>query len=135
MVARIPRFSVPVSYSRAPYSTRASSSNSKNPSFHKTTKSTSSYEAAKKVFEANRFAKHLPPGWKERFIVIDEPREPPLSYDDFKQQRLMTFEKFRMRHKKYYDDVTIQKGYEGYCKGSYSSYLIELEQYEPGIIF
>jgi hypothetical protein len=58
-----------------------------------------------------------------------------LSFEDFKQRNLKTFDAYREEHKNYYDEETIRLGYEGYCKGNYKSYLIEIEQINPGVIF
>ena len=89
---------------------------------------------ARKVFENNRFIEPPPTGWKERFIVICDDSSPTLCFEDFKQRNLKTFEEYREEHKKFYDDERIRIGYEGYCKGNYKSYLIEIEQINPGII-
>jgi hypothetical protein len=104
------------------------------------------YHDVQKLFDDNRFIEIPPRGWKERFIVIaDESNhtslhshaqsDPVLTFDDFKRQRLKSFDEYKNEHKKYYDDETIRKGYEGYCRGCYKSYLIEREQINPGIIF
>jgi hypothetical protein len=71
------------------------------------------------LFEENRFMKKPVAGWK-----------------DYKRERLKSFEEYGEKLKKCYgcDDEIIQKTYEGYCKGSYKSYLIEREQINPGII-
>lgn len=122
-----------------------------HPCVLKAMKSTSaSYQASTKFFEENKFVETPPRGWKERFIVIPDKKELEfekqqakmrhsqannnhLSFDEFKKQRLMTFEKYTEMHQKYYDSETIRKGYELYCRGKYQGYLMG-NQVIPGIL-
>lgn len=72
MATRMAFFSATARHYRAPILQRISSSTH----IPKTKKSpVSSFEAAKKVFEANKFVAKPPPGWKERFIVIQDNEE------------------------------------------------------------
>jgi hypothetical protein len=152
MVTLATKFSAPVKYGFT-NAGRTSVFNLRHIHTHIPKTKESIYEEAKKVFEANRFMKTPVPDWTERFIVVNDesdqmldnfsekvrPRQidnPPLSFEEYKKEHLKSFEEYREKLKKVYDcaDEIIQKTYEGYCKGSYKSYLIEREQINPGII-
>lgn len=58
----------------------------------------------------------------------------PLTFEAYKKTHLQTFGEFQDELKEFYNIDELRFGYECYCKGSYNSYLIELEQENPGII-
>jgi hypothetical protein len=142
MTIRKVNFSVPVKHSVT--NARQASASSIHPQHILVSKvmkfKVSAYEEVKKGLEANKFVEQLSLGWSERFIVIDEPNhmldkiseealkhaqnDPLLSFEDFTSQRLNSFEEYRGEHRKNDDVEIIQRSYEGYCKGSYKSYLI-----------
>ncbi len=80
----------------------------------------------------------LPNKWKIRYIELtdmpSESKQKPLSYEEYKQKNLLSFEEYEAKLKPHYKDDTIKKAYEVYCRGSYKGYLIELEQINPGVI-
>ncbi len=80
----------------------------------------------------------LPNKWKVRYIELTdmppEPKQNPLTFEEYKQKHLLSFEEYEAKLKSNYKPDTIKKAYEVYIRSSYKGYLIELEQINPGII-
>ncbi len=66
-----------------------------------------------------------------------ESQQKQLTFEEYKQKHLISFEEYEKNIKLYYKDddtVKIEKSYEAYCKSGYNGYLLELKQFNPGII-
>jgi len=98
-----------------------------------------------KFFEENKCVEKPPEGWKEKFIAIADKEELEiekdlqssnhcLSFEDFKNQRLISFEQYAKARHEYCDCEMIDKGYELYCEGKYQKYLMEKGQVISSIL-
>ena len=103
---------------------------------------------ASKRLDPRRVSEQLPEGWTMRRMELNNfqnpsmskksennPSKKPLSFTKYKEQYLKTYQKHKQELKPYkFDEETIKKSYEIYCKGEYEGYKKQLEQINPGII-
>lgn len=111
-----------------------------------------------KPLSSDRVSERLPEGWTRRRLELSElqnnsnshqqrrtmKKETVLSYEEFKKKFLKSYQEYRKecvndylkagRKLEEIDHEKIKKSYEIYCKSSYNSYTIELQQDSPAFI-
>ncbi|MBS0648509.1 MAG: hypothetical protein JSS10_04695 [Verrucomicrobia bacterium] len=111
-----------------------------------------------KPLSSDRVSESLPEGWTKRRLELTElqnnsnshqqsrtmKKETVLSYEQFKKKFLKSYQEYRKECVNDYlksgrgleeiDHEKIKKSYEIYCKSSYNSYTIELQQDSPAFI-